>query len=434
VANPAQNRHALGMQSPPKEKSDAFPLREFEFVAMMAAFQALQSLAIDVMLPALGAIGRDLHLADPNQRQLVIGVFLICSGLGSLFPGALADRFGRRPVVLTAIAAYVVLSVVCAISGSFMLLLVARGLMGAVTSAMMVMPMTILRDRFEGDRMASTQSLIAMTFMVIPMIAPIVGQTVLLIAGWRWIFGIMGALGAAVMSWAFLRLPETLHPDYRQPVQLGVILGNMGLALRERSALGYFVGAAFMQGALFGYINSSQQLVGEALGAGTFFPLVFGGMALIMACTNFANARIVQRFGARRVSHGALILYIVIAAIHFAFAYEGETLWTFVPLMTINMAMMSFISANFQSISLQPFARIAGAAASIMSFVRMVLGAVLGSLIGQAYNGTARPMLAAMVVFGIIGLLLVLYSEHGKLFRRINPPGYYRNAPPPVGH
>lgn len=422
------------MQSPPEERPEAFPLREFEFVAMMAAFQALQSLAIDVMLPALGAIGRDLHLADPNQRQLVVGVFLICSGLGSLFPGALADRFGRRPVVLTAIAAYVLLSVVCAISGSFVLLLVARGVMGAVTSAMMVMPMTILRDRFEGDRMARTQSLIAMTFMVIPMIAPLLGQTVLLVAGWRWIFGIMGALGAAVLTWAIVRLPETLHPSYRQPVRLGVIGGNMVAALRERSAFGYFLGAAFTQGALFGYINSSQQLVGEALGAGTFFPLVFGGMALLMACANFTNSRIVERFGARRVSHTALVLYIATALIHLGVAYRGETLRTFVPLMAINMCLMSFIGANFQAISLQPFARIAGAAASIMSFVRMVVGAVLGSLVGQAYDGTARPILAAMAVFGLTALVLVFYSERGRLFRRINPPGFYRNAPPPVGH
>lgn len=411
-----------------------FPMGELEFVAMMASFQALQALAIDVMLPALGAISRDLHLADPNQRQLIVGVFLICSGLGSLFPGAIADRFGRRPVILCAIAAYVALSVVCAVSASFPLLLIARGAMGFVTAAMMVMPMTILRDRFDGDRMARTQSLIAMTFMVVPMIAPMVGQSVLLVASWRWIFGIMGILATGVFGWAWMRLPETLHPDFRQPVQLGVIAGNMGLALRERSALGYFLGAAFVQAALFGYINSAQQLVAEHLGAGSMFPAVFGGMALVMACSNFANSRIVERFGARRVSHAALIAYIVLGALHLTLAFRGETLWLFVPLMTMSMCMMSFIGSNFQSISLQPFARIAGAAASVMAFVRMVLGSALGSLIGQAYDGTARPILGAMVVCGTTALILVLYSERGRLFRRVNPPGFYKNTPPPVGH
>ncbi|EJL26264.1 multidrug effflux MFS transporter [Novosphingobium sp. AP12] len=416
----------------PDARPAQFPMKELEFVAMMASFQALQALAIDVMLPALGAISNDLHLADPNQRQLIIGVFLICSGLGSLFPGALADRFGRRPVVLCAIGAYVALSVLCAIAGSFELLLAARGVMGFVTSAMMVMPMTILRDRFDGDRMARTQSLIAMTFMVVPMIAPMIGQSVLLFAGWRWIFGIMGVLAIGVFAWALLRLPETLHPDFRQPVKLKVIAGNMRLALSERAALGYFVGAAFVQGAMFGYLNSAQQLIGEHFGAGTLFPVMFGGMALVMACSNFANSRIVERFGARRVSHAALLVYIALGAVHLFFAFRGEGLWTFLPIMTLSMCMMSFMGSNFQAISLQPFARIAGAAASVMSFVRVVFGAILGSLIGQAYDGTARPILAAMVVCGLSALVLVLYSEKGRLFRRVNPPEYYRNKPPLV--
>ncbi|MFC0205950.1 multidrug effflux MFS transporter [Novosphingobium soli] len=418
----------------PDARPAQFPMKELEFVAMMASFQALQALAIDVMLPALGAISRDLRLEDPNQRQLIIGVFLICSGLGSLFPGALADRFGRRTVVLCAIAAYVLLSVVCAVAASFELLLISRGVMGLVTSAMMVMPMTILRDRFEGDRMARTQSLVAMTFMVVPMIAPMLGQSVLLFAGWRWIFGIMGGLAAAVFAWAWIRLPETLDPRFRQPVKLGVIAGNMALALRERAAFGYFLGAAFVQGALFGYLNSAQQLVGEHFGAGTWFPVIFGGMALVMASTNFMNARIVERFGARRVSHAALLFYIVLAAVHLVLAFRGEDLWTFLPLMTLSMCMMSFLGSNFQAISLQPFARIAGAAASVMAFVRVVLGAVLGSLIGQAYDGTARVVVGGMVACGLVALLLVLYSERGRLFRRVNPPEYYRNAPPPVGH
>lgn len=419
------------------EAQDArFPMGGAEFVALMAFLQALMALSIDVMLPALGAISRDLELADPNRRQLIVGVFLICAGVGSLFPGAIADRFGRRPVVLFAICGYVLTTVLCAVAGSFELLLLGRAAMGLCCSALMVMPMSILRDRFEGDRMARTQSLVAMVFMVVPMVAPMIGQTVLLVAGWRWIFGIMGTMGALVFGWALLRLPETLHPDYRQAIRPRVILGNMGLALKERASLGYFLGAAFVQAALFGYINSAQQLVAEHLGAGTAFPFVFGGMALVMACSNFANSRIVERFGARRVSHAALLFFIAVSAVHLVVAMDGrETLWTFIPLMTAGMCMMSFIGANFQAISLQPFARIAGAAASVMSFVRMVIGSVLGALIGQVYDGTARPLLAAMAVCGTLGLGLVLYSERGRLFRRINPPGFYRNQPAaPGGH
>lgn len=425
--------HSPGASSP-AEKPERFPMGEVEFVAMMASIQALMALSIDVMLPALGHISGDLGVSDPNERQLIIGVFLICSGLASLFPGAIADRFGRRPVLLTAVCAYVVLSFVCAIAGSFELLLIARGVVGMFTSAMLVMPMAILRDRFDGDRMARTQSMIAMTFMVVPMLAPMVGQAVLLVAGWRWIFGIMALMGVLVFVWVWNRLPETLQPEYRQEIQIGVIARNMGMALRERASFGYFFGAAFIQGALFGYINSAQQLVAEHFGAGVLFPVVFGGMALVMASTNFVNSRIVERFGARRVSHTALIAYIVLAALHLAVALYGETLWVFVPLMTVSMCMMSFIGSNFQSISLQPFVRIAGAASSVMSFLRTVIGAVLGTLIGQAYDGTARPIIGAMLICGVISLAAVLYSERGRLFRRVNPPGFYKNVAPPAAH
>lgn len=407
------------MRVPSAQKS---PLRETEFVVLLAAIQALQGLAIDVMLPALGDISRDLNVSDPNDRQLVIGIFLICSGLGSLFPGAIGDRYGRRAVVLTCLGGYMAISLASALVTSFTALLLLRALLGLCTAGMMVMPMAIIRDQFSGDKMARIQSLVAMTFMVVPMFAPSIGQAVLLVADWRSIFAVMALLAGGVAFWAYTRLPETLHADYRQPIVPRAILGNMLAALRCRGSLGYFLGASFIQGAMFGYLNSSQQLVAEHFGAGVLFPVVFGGMALVMSGTNFANAIIVERFGARRVSHTAMFVYILIAGVHLILALRGETLWVFVPLMTVSMCMMSFIGANFTSIALQPFARTAGAAASVMAFIRMMLGASIGTLIGQAYDGTARPLLGAMMLAGLMALALVLYSEHGKLFRRLNPP------------
>lgn len=407
------------MRVPPAEKA---PLREPEFVGLMAAIMALQALAIDVMLPALGLMSHDLGVTDPNERQLVIGIFLICAGLGSLFPGSLGDRFGRRPVVLTSLGIYMAVSLASAVVTDFTTMLVLRGVLGFFTAGMMVMPMAIVRDRFAGDRMARVQSLVAMTFMVVPMLAPSIGQAVLLVASWRWIFGVMALIAAAVALWAFIRLPETLHPDYRQPIAPRTILTNMWGTLRCREAQGYFLGASFVQGAMFGYINSSQQLIAEHFQAGALFPLLFGGMALVMSGSNFLNSRIVERFGARRVSHTAVIGFIIVASVHLVSAMNGESLWVFVPLMTLSMCLLSFIGANFQSIALQPFARTAGAAASVTAFVRMVLGASLGTLIGQAYDGTPRPLFAAMTVAGVLALLLVLYSERGVLFRRLNPP------------
>jgi MFS transporter, DHA1 family, multidrug resistance protein len=402
-------------------KSQPFAMGEREFVAMMALLQALQALAIDAMLPALGVMSQDLGVTNPNHRQLVLGVFLIAAGLGSIFPGTLADRYGRRPVLFVCVGGYVLFSLAAALAPEFNTLLVMRACAGALSSGMIVLSATIIRDRFSGDRMARTQSLIGVVFMVVPMIAPALGQAVLAVADWRWIFGLMAGLGAAVLVWAWLRLPETQHPEFRQPIDLGAIAGNMWIAFTNRPATGYVFGIALMQGALFGYINSTQQLLGEHFGAGEAFPLVFGGMAIAMAFANLTNSRIVERFGARRVSHTALLAYIVTAAVQLYVASTGrETMWQFVSLMTVNLCLMGFITANFSSIALQPFSRIAGAAASLQVFLRLVTGSVLGALVGQAYDGSARPLAVTLVLAGCFCLLLVLYSERGRLFRRLH--------------
>ncbi|MDP9055968.1 MAG: multidrug effflux MFS transporter [Pseudomonadota bacterium] len=394
-----------------------------EFVALMAMLQALQALAIDAMLPALARISHDLGATSDNQRQLVVGLFLVFAGVGSLVPGTLADRFGRRRVVIGCITGYIVLTIAAALVTTFNALLVTRALLGLASAGLTVLPPAIIRDRYDGDRMARLQSTISMVFMIVPMIAPTLGQAVLLVAGWRWIFGLMAALGAIVLVWTWFRLPETLHPGHRQTIHPAAIARGMHRILTTRSAIGYVLGMAIIQGALFGYINSAQQLVAEHFGAGTRFPAVFGGMALVMATTNFINSRIVERFGARRVSHLALIVYIAASLTQLALASSGhETLWSFVPMMTVNMCLMGFVGANFNSIAMQPFAKSAGAAASAQAFIRMVLASVLGSLIGQAYDGTARPLAMALLAAGSIAMIAVLFSERGRLFRRLNYP------------
>ncbi len=396
---------------------------------MLALVQALHAVAIDAMLPGLGDIARDLGVADPNRRQLVIGVFMLGLGLGSLAPGALADRYGRKRVLLVCIGGYVALTLACAMVTDFNTLLVIRGLQGLISAGLAVAPNAIIRDKFEGDRMARLQSMIGMIFMVVPMVAPSLGQTILLFAGWRWIFALIAMQGVVIGVWAAYRLPETLHPEYRQAIDPRTIGRNMITALTNRPSIGYVLGISFVMGASWGYIQSSQQLIAEHFGAGKAYPLFFGAMALSMAVANLTNSRIVERFGARRVSHTALLVYIAVSVAQVWLAHSHyETLWTFAPLVTISLMLMGFMGSNFGSIALQPFARIAGAASSVQSFTRIMLGAIFGALIGQAYDQTARPLAYSFLIAGLAALAVVLFSENGKLFRRLNPP----EAPRPV--
>lgn len=420
----------MGMASntselPPRARA----MGERETIAMMALVMALQALAVDAMLPALGDIARELAVPDPNQRQLIIGTFLLASGFASLLPGSLADRYGRRPILLGCIGLYVLFSLGCALVTSFDMMLVMRVLQAIGCGGLAVLPAAIIRDRFSGDQMAKQMSIISVVFLVVPMLAPSIGQVVLLFAGWRWIFVFLAFMGCVMAAWVGIRLPETLHPEYRQPIRLRSIAVNMMGAAVNRPSIGYVLGGALTFGAMIGYVNCSQQLVGEHFGAGPLFPVLFGFSALMMALANFSNSRIVERFGARRVSHTAVFAFIAVSALQtWVSSWPEQTLWQFLPLMITNMILIGFIGANFSSIALQPFERTAGSASSMQAFLRMVIGSLIGIVVGQAYDGTAHPLALGLLATGVLSLVFVLFSEKGRLFRRLHPPG----APRPV--
>ena len=396
---------------------------EREFVVLAALLQALQALAIDAMLPAMGEVARDLAVPDPNDRQLIIGAFLIGSGLGSLIPGILADRFGRRPVLFGCLIAYCLLNLACALVRDFDTLILLRGLTGFFTAGMMVLPAAMIRDRFDGDRMARLQSLVSMIFMIVPVVAPSLGQAVLLFAGWRWIFGIMAAMSAMLLVWSFLRLDESLAPEDRQSIRPAIIAANMREIVTTRASIGYILAMASTAAMFFNFLSISQQLIAEHFGAGEDFPLIFAIMAGMLALANFSNSRLVMKYGARRVSHAALLVYIGIGVFHIMAAFgPNQTLWQFVVLMGLTMCLTGFLSANFTAIALQPFSRTAGAAASVLTFLRMIIGAIGGVAVGLFFDGTARPLALTIPIAGLMALALVLWSERGRLFRRLHYP------------
>ncbi len=390
---------------------------ERELIWMMALLMACNAFGIDAILPALDELATSLG-AQGNERQFVVGAYLLAAGFGTLIPGAIADRYGRRPVLFVALAFYVMLSLACAAVASFDMLVGLRAVQGFFAAGIIALPPAIIRDRVGGDKMARMMSLIMVIFLLVPAIAPSIGQGILALAGsWRWIFISMAVLGVAMGLWVYIRLPETLHDEDRQPIRVGVIARNMRSAVTLRETIGYTLGSALVFGGLFGFINSSQQLIGEAFGAGDDFPLIFAICAGSMALANWSNSRIVERYGARRVSHIALILFLMVAGAQLWFANQpDETLWTFVPLMAANMSLLGFVGANFGSIAMQPFRHIAGAASSAQSFLRMTTGAFLGASIGFAYDGTARPLAAALLVTALLTLAFVLFSERGTLF------------------
>jgi MFS transporter, DHA1 family, multidrug resistance protein len=400
---------------------------EKELVVMMASIMALNALAIDTMLPAFPDIITGLKIANDNMVQYIISLYLLGTGVGSLLFGPLSDRFGRKPILLGAIIGYAICSMACGLATSYPFLFAMRFAHGFFGAALSVLVVSIIRDRFVGDAMAKRMSMVFLIFMVVPIIAPSFGQAILLFSGWRTIFNLMALVALGVALWSWRRLPETLDADNVTLLSLPNLTRSWKRVITHRNATGYMLGAGLVQGALYGFLTSSQQVFEKVFDAKEFFPIGFAIVALGIACANFTNGQIVERFGARRVSQAALCLSILFGSLQYlASIYAPASLPLFLVLITANMAMVGFIGANFSAIAMTPFGDVAGAASSFQSFAKTLVASALGAAIGQQFNGSVAPLALGFLVCGILSLSLVLWGEKGKLFTR---PGTTNKLP-----
>jgi len=404
---------------PPAPPADiAVPRPGFrEFVVLMAGLMALNALAIDAMVPALPAIGAALGAASDNQRQLVIAVYMLGFGTTQLVYGPLADRYGRKPVLVVSLILYIGCAIACGLAASFTLLLAARLAQGAAAASTRVLVVSIIRDRFEGAAMARLMSLVFLVFLLIPMLAPTFGQLTLLIAPWRWIFLGLAIFAAVMLGWALVRLPETLHPEYRRPLSARAILAGAAETLTNRQSLGYTLAFTLMMGALIGYLNSIQQIVFDIFHRPGLVGLVFAAVAGPMAVTSWLNSRLVERIGTRRLAHLGLALFTLVAALHLGLDRLGESLPLFVALQGLNMACFGLASANFGALAIQPLGHVAGTAASVQGTIGTICGTLIGVAIGQSFDGTLLPLEAGFVLLGAAALAIVTLTERGRLFR-----------------
>ncbi len=396
-----------------------------EFIALMAFLMALNALAIDIMLPGLQEIGAALNVENENHRQYVVSAYLIGFGFAQLFYGPIADRFGRRIPMIFGLAIYVVSSLAVVFVPSFESLLLLRFIQGIGSAATRVITVSIVRDVFGGRQMAEVMSLIMMVFMVIPVVAPGTGQVIMLFGDWHWIFVFMAVIAVIVGVWMYVRLPETLAPADVRPFTVKVIFDGFRIVLTDRVALCYTIASTFIFGALFGFINSAQQVYVGIYGLGVWFPVAFAAVALFMALSSFVNAKLVGRFGMRKLSHGSLLGFIAINLIWLVVQVLGPQpmpFFLFIAFFSLAMFQFGWIGSNFNSLAMEPLGHVAGTASSVLGFMGTIGGSIIGAAIGQAFDGTALPMVAGFFVVSVIGLIFVLIGERGRLFQAHNKP------------
>ncbi|MGD9476601.1 multidrug effflux MFS transporter [Shinella sp. G-2] len=398
---------------------------KIEFIALMALLMALNALAIDIMLPGLQEIGASLGVENENHRQYVISAYLIGFAFAQLAYGPVSDRFGRRVPMFIGLAIYIVSSLCAILVPSFAALLALRFIQGIGSAAMRVITVSIVRDIFGGRAMAEVMSLIMMVFMVVPVLAPGTGQVVMLFGDWHLIFVFMAVMAAVIWAWMYFRLPETLHPEDVRPFTVRSVLAGFRIVLTDRVALCYTLASTFIFGALFGFINSAQQIYVGIYGLGVWFPVAFAGVAAFMALSSFVNARLVGRFGMRRLSHGALMGFLAVNTLWMLLTllWPGHLPFAlFIVLFALSMFQFGWIGSNFNSLAMEPLGHVAGTASSVLGFMGTAGGTIIGAIIGQSFNGTALPLVTGFFTLSIIGLIFVLIAERGKLFQPHNKP------------
>ncbi len=393
------------------------PMGFAEFVMIIAAIMALNPLAMDMMLPALPNIGATLRITDGNRLQAVLAVFLAGFGAGQLIMGPVSDRFGRRPVLIGGMVVYCVASLLAIAAPSFETLLLARALQGLSTSATRVIATSMVRDCYAGRRMAGVMSLTMMIFIAVPVLAPSLGQLVMLWAQWRGIFIVLMLYGVGVLTWSALRVPETLPVTARKSLAIPQVLDAFRQTVTNRQTLGYALAAGGVQGSLFAFVFCSQQVLTGIYKLGHYFPLAFAAAAIGVAIAGFVNARLVGRLGMRVMSHSALIGFVVVAGTMLGAEHLGMLNFPlFLALSTLMMFAFGLSFANFTALAMEPQGHIAGTASSLYGSITTLLGISLGAIIGQSYDGTLVPFTTGFFLCTLSALAVVTVVEKGRLF------------------
>jgi DHA1 family bicyclomycin/chloramphenicol resistance-like MFS transporter len=395
----------------------AEPIGLGEFVGLMATLTALVAASIDMILPALPAIGSALGADRANQNQLVISFLFFGFGLGQLVYGPLSDNTGRKPAVYVGLGFFISGCLLALLSQTYSMMLTGRFLQGLGVAGPRAVTIALVRDKFEGRSMARVMSLIMTVFILVPVVAPTLGQAVLSVSGWRTIFGIYLTMAIVACVWFGLRQEETLPVDRRIPFSLARIIGAFREVLASRTAFGCTIAAGLVFGAFMGYLNSAQQILQQLYDLGPRFPQYFAALAIAIGTASFLNAHLVMRHGMQRLSAWSLrtICSLSIVFLGIAVAQSGHPpLWTFMLYMMLSFLCIGLLFSNLNAMAMQPLGHIAGTGAAVVGALSTLTSLVLGTLIGQSYNETILPLVSGFAILSILAMLTLRWAESAE--------------------
>ncbi len=385
-----------------------------ESIALIAMMMSLAALSIDAMLPALPAIGRELEVKNENTNQLIISLLFLGMSAGQIIYGPLSDATGRKPAIYTGFGIFITGTLLSLFSTNFTMMLAGRILQGLGAASTRIVSIAIVRDQYEGQKMARVMSFVMTIFIFIPILAPALGQLMLNISGWRSIFGVFLFLSFFTLFWFSTRLPETLAEEKRIPFTIGRIVSAVREVLNIRQSLAYTIVSGLVFGSFLGYLNSSQQILQIQYGLGEKFPLYFGILAVAFGAATLANSKLVMFFSMHSLVRIAMFTIVFLSAVFLIIAMEQKghpPLWLFmIYLMPVFFA-IGILFGNLNALAMEPLGHIAGIGASTIGSLSTFTALTIGTVIGQSYNGTILPLVSGFLVLGLASLPVMQWAN-----------------------
>ncbi|PIB31682.1 MFS transporter [Gaetbulibacter sp. 5U11] len=393
------------------------PPVKLEFILLMASLMSIVALAIDAILPAMSAIGISVNSLDTGNNQLLITMIFLGLGFGQLLFGPLSDSFGRKPIVYIGFAVFALGSIVCVLSHSLEMMVVGRIIQGIGLAAPRTIAIAVIRDMFKGDYMAKIMSFVTTFFILVPVIAPVMGKFILNHYDWTGIFYVQLIMALAVAIWFWKRQPETLKPEYKIKFTKHVFIDGLKELLKHRETIGFTIISGFISGAFIVYLSASQVIFENQYGLIDEFPYIFAGLACGVGLSTFLNGSFVMRLGMWRLSYLAIIVFSVNALLYVLLFWNATTnpaLPIILIFMAIQFFTIGFIFGNLRAIAMEPIGHIAGIGAAITGFISTIMAVPIANYIGSFVDTTALPLFIGFTVFGFMSLALFLFIKRTR--------------------
>lgn len=389
------------------------PKLKLEFIAIMALLMSLVALSIDGILPALAVIGTDLGVTDTQKHQLLITMIFLGLGFGQLIFGPLSDSYGRKPIIYVGFLVFAIASIICVNTNSYEVLIAGRILQGIGLASPRTLSIAMIRDSYEGDYMAKVMSFIVMIFILIPIIAPTLGQYLMLTYNWQTIFNVQLGLGILVLFWFWKRQPETLAVSKRIPFRTATLSSGFIEFFKHKQAVAFTLISGFITGSFMVYLSTTQHIFEIQYDLGEDFPLIFASLAIGVGFATYLNGVYVVRIGMKRIALVSLAAYCLSALLYVVlfFNVSNPPLWVLLTFFVIQFIAVGFLFGNLRALAMQPIGHIAGVGAAINGFISTVIGVLIASGIGAYVTTTAWPLFLGFSVCGMVSMVIFILNK-----------------------